>query len=493
MIAPDRAHLTGPAVRDAEHPFAFDLADPHRGLRVEHHRLDAKERVRRRARFRRRRPRQRRDHMPAGLGLPERVHDRTFPFSNIFVVPDPGLGVDRLAHRAQHAKAGKVIFLNPFRALTHQRADRRRRGVELVDLVLFAHGPEPPRIGPGRHALEHQRRRAIRQRPVDDVAVPRHPAHIGGAPEHIAVLVVEGVLMRHRGIDEVAPRRVHDPLRLAGRARGVKDEERIFRIHRPRRAFRADVFHQVKQVDVAAMHPGNLIAGVLDDQAAHLVRAVQQGGIGVRFQRRAAAATRRGIGGDDELGAAIIDPVRQRIGREARENNGVDGADAGAGEHRIGGFRDHRQIDHDPVAAHDALRKQHVRHPVHLFGQLLVGDVLGRFLRIIGFEDDRGLQRAVAQVAVDAVHRGVQNAILEPFDRDLAEGEIGVLDLGIGRDPVQPLAFAAPERIRVLDRFPIHLKVFRAIRMRSLKPRGNIPHLGGCDHLFLLTHLSLPL
>ncbi len=42
-----------------------------------------------------------------------------------------------------------------------------------------------------RHALEHQRGRPVRERAVDDVAVPGHPADIGGAPVDLAGRLVE--------------------------------------------------------------------------------------------------------------------------------------------------------------------------------------------------------------------------------------------------------------------------------------------------------------
>jgi hypothetical protein len=55
-------------------------------------------------------------------------------------------------------------------------------------------------------------------------------------------------------------------------------------------------------------------------------------------------------------------------------------------------------------------------------------------------------------VAVDAVGGDVERAILEPLDRHVGVGKAGVLDLGVGPDPVDPLAFAAPEPVGILDR-----------------------------------------
>ena len=116
-------------------------------------------------------------------------------------------------------------------ARPHQRADRGGRGVEDVDLVLVAYLPEAAGVRIGRHAFEHQRGRAIGQRSVDDIAVSGDPAHIGGAPVHIALVIIEHVLMRHRGPDEIAAGCVQHALGLAGGAGRVKDEQRVFRVH----------------------------------------------------------------------------------------------------------------------------------------------------------------------------------------------------------------------------------------------------------------------
>jgi len=51
--------------------------------------------------------------------------------------------------------------------------------------------------------------------------------------------------------------------------------------------------------------------------------------------------------------------------------------------------------------------------------QLAVGDVFG--LRgIVALPDDRGLVAALVEMAVDAVPGRVEDAVLEPFDRDVA-------------------------------------------------------------------------
>ncbi len=51
-------------------------------------------------------------------------------------------------------------------------------------------------------------------------------------------------------------------------------------------------------------------------------------------------------------------------------------ADAGAGEHRIGRFRDHRYVDGDAITLLDAVLLQHIRHAADMLVELVIGDLL---------------------------------------------------------------------------------------------------------------------
>jgi hypothetical protein len=57
--------------------------------------------------------------------------------------------------------------------------------------------------------------------------------------------------------------------------------------------------------------------------------------------------------------------------------------------------------------------------PADLLVQLAIGDECAD-VRIVAFPDDRGLVAARRQMPVEAVDRGVQRAVLEPFDRDFS-------------------------------------------------------------------------
>src|SRR5208282_6532647 len=90
-------------------------------------------------------------------------------------------------------------------------------------------------VGKRRHAFKHQARGAGAQRAVNDVAVAGDPADVGGAEINIAVVDVENVFVRERAPEQVTGGAVNDPLRLAGRAGSVKDEQKVLRVHLFRR------------------------------------------------------------------------------------------------------------------------------------------------------------------------------------------------------------------------------------------------------------------
>jgi hypothetical protein len=75
-------------------------------------------------------------------------------------------------------------------------------------------------------------------------------------------------------------------------------------------------------------------------------------------------------------------------------------------------------------------------------------------------------------MAVDAVPGRVQDAILEPFDRDVAGGEGDVLDLVEGLHPVEALGLLGPEAIGIIDRAGVHLSVLGVVDKGALGPIG---------------------
>src|SRR5262249_8156695 len=154
VVAIDRAHLAGPAIRDAE--IAGGGAFLQLALGIDDLRDDAEERPRRGARFKLGGARQRRYQNAARLGLPPGVDDGATAIADHAMIPLPRFRIDRLADRAEEPQARARGALHRAVAGLHQRADRGRRGVEGVDLVLVDHLPEARHRWVVRHALEHQ-------------------------------------------------------------------------------------------------------------------------------------------------------------------------------------------------------------------------------------------------------------------------------------------------------------------------------------------------
>ncbi len=482
MVAIDRAHLAGPGIGDAEIAASGTFDDLPRG--IEELRDHAEERQRGGAGLEFGRAGERRDQNAAGLGLPPGIDNRAAAVADHAMIPLPRLRIDRLADGAQQPQRFAARFLHRLIARLHQRADRGRRGIEGVDLVLVDDIPEARHGRVIRHAFEHQRGGAVRKRPVNDVTVTRHPADIGGAPVNIALVIIEDILVRDRGVDQIAAGGVQHALRLAGRTRSIKNEQRIFRAHFLARAIGLHRFRDLVVINVASRFHVHCGTGAAHDDHRRDPAGFIGGGVRIGLERDLAAAAHALVGGDEHARFAVLDAAGERIGREAAEHYGMNGADARASEHGVGRFGNHREINGDAVALLDAALLQDVSEAAHFRVQFLIGDLLV-VLGVVAFPDDGDLLAALLQVAVDAVVSRVGLAVLEPFDRNLAGAEGGVLHLLERLHPVDALRFLGPEFIRVLDRSGVHFLVVGVVEISALLPRGR-------DRIKLLRHRTPP-
>ena len=240
-----------------------------------------------------------------------------------------------------------------------QRTDRRRRGVEDADLVILDHLPEAAGVRIGRHALEDDLGGAAGERAVGDVGVAGHPADVGGTPEDIVRLDVEGPLHGQDGMQQVAAGAVLDALRLAGRTGGVEQEQRMLGIDPLGLAGLGLVGDDFVLPDVAAGDHVAGAAGALEDDDGLDLMAGRPG---------SSASSTAGFRGmflpPRHCSSAVMTATApasrmrssQRLGGEAAEHHRVDGADAGAGLHGDDAFDRHRHVDQDAVALLDALR-----------------------------------------------------------------------------------------------------------------------------------------
>src|SRR5690348_14801594 len=95
------------------------------------------------------------------------------------------------------------MLRDPFVSPANERADGSWRRVEDVDPILFNDFPKTIRLRPVRCAFVHDNSRAIRQRAIDDVAVPSYPADVGGAPIDIFITNIEHVLCGRINADQI--------------------------------------------------------------------------------------------------------------------------------------------------------------------------------------------------------------------------------------------------------------------------------------------------
>ncbi|MCY1293976.1 hypothetical protein D9M70_432540 [compost metagenome] len=345
------------------------------------------------------------------------------------------------------------------------------------------HVPEAAGIRISRHAFEHHLRGAGGQRSVGDVGVAGDPADVGGTPEQVVWLDVEGPLHRHQRPQQIAAGAVLHALGLAGGTGGVEHEQRVLGADRFGFAGVGLVGADVVEPAVAALGPADIAAGAaVDDHVFDgLAAAQRQRIVGDGLQRQRLAAAHLLVGGDQRHRAHVDQPLLQRLGGEAAEHHRVRRPQARAGLHRGHALDRHRHVDHDPVALPDAERLQAVGQAAHLGVQFTVGDT--RHGAVVGLEHDRDLVGvAVFKVAVQAVVGGIELAVLEP----LVERRIALVQhLGEGLVPVQQLTCVArPEAFVVAFGFLAQRAVGVHAGNRGLAGE----RLGRVEHAVLLHH-----
>src|SRR5690606_33913554 len=121
VIAVDGTHLPRPGAGDAQ--VARAGASDRAAVAVDQLRHDAEEGPAGRAWLHVVRAGQGGDHDPAGFGLPPGIDDRAAPVADDAPVPEPGLGIDRLADRAEQADRRAIMGLHRPFARAHQRPD----------------------------------------------------------------------------------------------------------------------------------------------------------------------------------------------------------------------------------------------------------------------------------------------------------------------------------------------------------------------------------
>ena len=200
-------------------------------------------------------------------------------------------------------------------------------------------------------------------------------------------------------------------------------------------------------VDVAA---GDQVGGGLlaleDDAEVGLVRREVDRGIEERLVAHHAAGLDAAGGGDDRLRPGVVD-AHGELGRgEAAEDDGVDRAEAGAGEHRHQRLGNHRHVEDDAVTLADPARREAAGEAGDAVAELGIGDRRLRSGDRQVVEDRPPVAVARLDVAVDGVPAGVAHAVGEPA----VEGGAAVVErLDGGSDPVDRFGRLHPEALGI--------------------------------------------
>ena len=346
------------------------------------------------------------------------------------------------------------MFFTPFREGAYGRGCR----VEDGDFVSVDDLPETVGAGVVGSAFVHEGGGSVSKDAVNDVAVSGHPSDVGGTPIGVFFFEVKDVFRGEVGSDHVSAGGVEDAFGLAGGAGGVEYVERVFGVEGCRFAYVRGVGHDVVPPVVAALFHGDVVFGTFYDDNVFYGRAVFECFVDGGFERDDTAASPSAVCGDDAIDFGIVNALDDGVCGESAKYDGVDGADACAGEHCDGKLGNHRHVDSDAVAFFDVECFESVCESTDASVQFLVGE--DDLVAGLAFPDDGGFVLASGiEVPVEAVVADVCLSAFEPF----VEWWIVVVeDFVPFFEPVEFAGDVAPEGFGIIDGFLVHLVVLFA-------------------------------
>ena len=317
------------------------------------------------------------------------------------------------------------------------------RGEHFRDAVALDDFPGGAGIGEVDGAFAKQRGDAGAERGVDDVGMADDPSDVGGAPENVALADVEETFEMVSGADHVSAVNVQDALRLAGGTGGVEQEERIFGVHFFGGTFWREL-EQVVEIDFARGGDFGFGARIDDDFLDEVERFqsfVDDGLEGDGF-----AAAEADVAGDDDFRLRVGDAVAKRGVSQAGVDDGMNCADAGAGQHGHCAFDGERHVDDDAVALDHSQGLQAIGEAADLAVELAVGDdALGA---VLAQPDEGGAIAAVGVgVTVERIDGDVGLRAGEPLMMDA----VPVENLGPRLRPLEAAGVVAPKSLRDLS------------------------------------------
>ncbi len=167
--------------------------------------------------------------------------------------------------------------------------------------------------------------------------------------------------------------------------------------------------------NVATIGHRHVAAGAPHDEATLDARGVSHRVVGDPLQRHGAAAAPALVLRHEHGRAEVVHAVRERLGREAAEDDGVRCPDARAGEHRDRQLGDHPQVERDVRALLDAELLQRVREADDLALQVGVRERAAIAFGLALPKERDALAESRLDVPVDAVEADVELAAREPL------------------------------------------------------------------------------
>lgn len=294
-----------------------------------------------------------------------------------------------------------------------QQSQGGRGDIELGHLVLLNHIPVAREVRVGWSTLEDDGCATQQQGSVYDVGVTSDPADITTAEVAVVIMDIKDIFSTDSSTQKVTGSGVHDTLGLAGRTRGIEEEEGVFGVHGLWGDVGRVLFNLLVPPNVAALCPGNLGTGAFVDKNRRYIRALLQTLVDDALSPDDLTTTLSFVCRDDNLGASVDDTVTQRVGGETGENDRVDSTDTRASKESDESLGNHGKIDGHCVALLDPALLQDPRNSGDLAEKLTVCDC-STLVGFVGLVDNGNLVGVLDGVSVDAVVRSIQLTLDEP-------------------------------------------------------------------------------
>jgi hypothetical protein len=242
--------------------------------------------------------------------------------------------------------------------------------------VAVDHCPEAIGLGVVGRTLVHHHAPAEGVIP-DQRPRSHHPADIRHPEEVVVGFLIEAEVDLLRTLHQDPGVGVDDPLRFAGRARGVEQHRLLGGVEFLGFVLARLLAHRSVPALVARVVPRNLASvfthtsalarrqpkPIVDDGVFDVAGLCDRL-VGTPFQPYLVATAVEPVTREQDCGFSVPDSGGGRIHTEAREDRHGDRADLETpvedGDH----FGDHRHVEPDGVARFDAARFEAVRHPV---------------------------------------------------------------------------------------------------------------------------------